>query len=74
MQITQSLIKDVTFKSTQALNEINEGLKSLADFQRERYKVEVRKNIIMNPHFNKAQAYDSAGTIITEIKEIIMNY
>ena len=69
-QITQSLIKDVTFKSTQALNEINEGLKSLADFQRERYKVEVRKNIIMNPHFNKAQAYDSAGTIITEIKRL----
>ena len=60
----------VTFKSTQALNEINEGLKNLADFQRERYKIEVRKNILMNPHFNKAQAYDSAGTIITEIKRL----
>ena len=69
-QITQSLIKDVTFKSTQALNEINEGLKMLADFQRERYKAEVRKNIISNPHFNKANAYDSAGTIITEIKRL----
>ncbi|MCH5294308.1 MAG: hypothetical protein J1F14_00180 [Treponema sp.] len=69
-QITLSLIKDATFKSTQALNEINESLKKLADFQKERYKVEVRKNVIMNPQFNRSMAYNSAGTMITEIKRL----
>lgn len=69
-QITLSLIKDVTYQSTQALNAINDSLKQLADFLRESYKVEVRKTILMNPKFNRNAAYDTVGTIVTEIKRL----
>ena len=68
--ITLSLIKDTTHKSSEAITEINNGLKALADFQRENYKIEVRRNVLLNPGFNKEKASASPADMIAEIKRL----
>lgn len=67
-QITLSLIKDVTYQSSQTLGSINESLKALADFLRESYKAEVRKNILLSPKFSKATENTTVNSLISEIK------
>ena len=69
-QLTVSLIKDNTIKTQNAISEINNVLKGLADFQRERYKLDIRKNILENSSFNKEKAYSSAQDMTNEIKRL----
>ncbi|MBP5283437.1 MAG: hypothetical protein J6Y93_02080 [Treponema sp.] len=68
--IILSLIKDTTHKSSEAINEINEGLKSLAEYQKEAYKVDVRRAVLSNPSFNKEKSYTSTTEMISEIKRL----
>ncbi len=68
-QLTLSLIQDSTVKSENALKQINDILRSLADFQKERYKADIRKYILSNSEFNKEKAYASGNALFTEIKK-----
>lgn len=67
--IVLSLIKDTTHKSSEAISTINEGLKALAEFQRENYKVEVRRAVLLSPDFNKEKA-KSPADLMAEIKRL----
>lgn len=73
-QLVLSLIQDSTSKSAKALREINEILKDLADFQKERYKAEIRKNIFNAPDFDKGKAYSSTNALFSEIKKFFSKY
>ncbi len=64
-----SNLSDALYKTNQALTEITNGLKEIAGFQKERYKMEVRTNVLASPHFNK-DAYSSAEKMIAEIKKL----
>ena len=69
-QIALSLLKDSLLKSHDAMTQINSGLKALADFKREAYKVEVRKTILQNPSFDKEKAYSSSSAFTAEVKRL----
>ena len=73
-QLVLSLIQDSTSKSSKALSEINSILKDLADFQKERYKAEIRKNIFDAPDFDKGKAYSSTNALFSEIKRLFPRY
>lgn len=68
--IVQSLLKDSVAKTQTAMAEIDSGLKNLADFQRERYKIEIRKKVFANPSFDKEKAFASSGALLGEIKRL----
>ena len=68
--LTMSMINDSLFKTNQALEEITIGLKSLAEFQREKYKAEVRRSVMGNPTFDRAKAMTSSGAMLMEIKRV----
>ena len=68
--IVQSLLKDSVSKTQTAMAEIDSGLKNLADFQRERYKIEIRKKVFANPSFDKEKAFASSGALLGEIKRL----
>ena len=68
-QLTLSLIQDSTVKSENALRQINEILRSLLDFQKERYKGDIRKYILLSSDFDKEKAYSSGNALFTEIKK-----
>lgn len=69
-QLTLSLLKDSIIKTQNAMEEISTVLKSLADFHRERYKVEIRKKIFESPQFNAEKAFSSSGALLSEIKRL----
>lgn len=69
-QLSISMIKDNTLKTQNAMNEISTILKGLADFQRERYKLEIRKTILENSGFDKGKAYGSTAGMIAEIRRL----
>lgn len=69
-QLTISLLKDNTLKTQNAMEEITTVLKGLADFQRERYKIEIRKNILENPSFDRGKAYSSQQAMVAEIRRL----
>ncbi|MGN0729846.1 hypothetical protein [Treponema sp.] len=68
--IVQSLLKDSISKSQTAMDEIDKTLKTLADFQRERYKIAVRKSVFGNPSFDREKAFASSGALMGEIKRL----
>lgn len=68
--LTLAVVNDSLTKTISALDEINEILRGLADFQKERYKAEIRQNILRNPGFNKAKAASSTGAMLMEIKRM----
>lgn len=70
VQLTLVLISDSITKSNAALKEIDNGLKLLAVFLRERYKGEVRKNILSNPSFDRQKAQQNEQTFSQEIKKM----
>ncbi len=67
--IALGLLKDCVTKSANAIAEIDATLKELAQFQRERYKIEVRKAVVENEKFNKASMTD-ATAFQNEIKRL----
>lgn len=69
-QLTLSLIKDSMTKTQVAISEINETLKKLATFIREKYKAGIREKILENEGFDKEKAYASTGAFITEVKRL----
>ncbi|WP_407400161.1 hypothetical protein [Treponema sp.] len=69
-QLTVSMIKDNTLKTQNAISEINNVLKGLAEFQKERYKLDIRKNILENSSFDKGKAYASPQGMTTEIRRL----
>lgn len=68
-QMALSLLKDSVGKSQEAMAYINEVLKSLAEFQKERFKVEVRKNVLESPQFNKEAAYKNVESFVAEARK-----
>lgn len=69
-QLTVSMIKDNILKTQTAITEITKTLESLAEFQKERYKLDIRKNILDNSSFNKEKAYNSSQEMMNEIKRL----
>ena len=69
-QLTVSMIKDNTLKTQNAMEEITKVLKDLAEFQRERYKLEIRKTILENSAFDKGKAYASTAGMVGEIRRL----
>lgn len=68
--LTLAVVNDSISKTISSLAEINDILKKLAAFQKERYKAEIRQNILRNPGFNKAKASSSTGAMLMEIKRM----
>ncbi len=68
-QLTLSMINDSTSKSVSTLKEINESLKLLAAFQREKYKTDVRRFVLDNKQFNKDKLATVPG-VVGEIKRL----
>jgi len=68
--LTLAVVNDSISKTITALTDINDILKKLASFQKERYKAEIRQNILRNPGFNKAKASSSTGAMLIEIKRM----
>lgn len=66
--ILHSLIKDTTHKTVEALNEINNGLKKLAEFQKEVYKIDIRRNIFESASFDLEKYSATPAMLMAEIK------
>jgi hypothetical protein len=65
-----SMINDSVTKSEKAMDAINAKLNELGIFQREAFKGQIRREIIANPDFNRAKAYESADAELAEIKRL----
>lgn len=72
-QIMQSMINDHITKCAKTTTEINSMLNQLIRFQRELYKITVRKDLIEHPGFNNSQAFQSAESELAEIKKSFSN-
>lgn len=68
-QLTLSLIKDSVLKTQNAMAENDSIIQRVMEFQKERYKIEIRQNILENPSFNKS-AMASGQTLIAEIRRL----
>lgn len=68
-QLTLSLIKDSVLKTQNAMAENDSTIQRLMEFQKERYKIEVRKNILENEAFNKS-TLSSGPALVAEIKRM----
>lgn len=64
-----SMLNDILSLLGKENASINEHLKSLADFQREYYKAQVRKNIIELDDFDKEQAKGSSSNAVAMIRK-----
>ncbi len=69
-QIMQSMINDHISKCGQTTTEINSMLNQLIRFQRELYKVTVRKDLMEHPEFKKEHTFASEEVELAEIKKI----
>jgi len=68
-QISHSMTTDSISTAGKALTAINESLRNLTDFQRERYKAEVRKNVFEHPGFDLAKASESVESEMAMIRK-----
>ena len=64
-----SMLNDILSLLAKENVSINEHLQSIADFQREYYKAQVRKNILELDSFNKDQARSSTSNAIAMIRK-----
>ncbi len=64
-----AMLSDSLSKTKTAMEEINTSLNELATFQKERYKAEVRKNVIGNGQFDRSKMSD-AGSFMAELKRV----
>lgn len=67
--LTASVINDSLNNAAKTVAFINSKLKELADFQREVYKMEIRKDIICSPLFPTDSAYSSPDSFMSCIKK-----
>ncbi len=68
--VTISLINDSQEKCSKCCKIISSCLHELADFQKEMYKGNLRKDIFEHPEFDKAKAFSSPEAEIAEIKRL----
>ena len=68
--VTISLINDSQEKCAKCIKSINSGLAELANFQKELYKGNLRKDIFEHPDFDKAKAFSSPDAEMNEIKRL----
>ena len=68
--VTRSLINDSPENCSTCCKIIASCLRELADFQKEMYKGNLRKDIFEHPEFDKAKAFSSPEAEIAEIKRL----
>ena len=68
--VTVSLINDSQEKCAKSTKIINSYLTELADFQREFYKGNLRKDLFEHPDFNRQKAFSSPEAELEEIKRL----
>ncbi len=68
-QMTSSMISDSISKAGQAMNAINSTLKEFAEYQKENFKGQIRKNVFDYPQFDKAAAASSPEAELAQIKK-----
>lgn len=69
-QLTVSTLVDAVSKSADAIERIDTELNQVAQFIREKYKGDVRKNVLCSPQFNKQKAYADKNSFMAEIKRL----
>ncbi|MBB5224746.1 hypothetical protein [Treponema ruminis] len=67
--LTSSMINDNLSKASQAQNEINSALKEYTDFQKEWYKAQIRKTVILSANFDGNKAYADPASELQQIKK-----
>ena len=68
--VTISLINDSNEKCSKCCNQIKSYLTELADFQKELYKGNLRKDLFEHPDFDKKRAFSSPDAEMAEIKRL----
>lgn len=68
--VTVSLINDSVEKCVKCSKVIAANLSELADFQKEMYKGNLRKDLFEHPDFDKKKAFSSPEAEMTEIKRL----
>ena len=67
--LTASMLNDNLSKASQAQNEINGALKEYTDFQKEWYKAQIRKTVILSANFDANKAYTDPANELQQIKK-----
>ena len=68
--VTISLLNDSVEKCSKCCKMISSYLMELADFQRELYKGNLRKDLFEHPDFNKSKAFSSPDAEMAEIRRL----
>lgn len=68
--ITVSNINDALNRSAQAMTRINQIMRELTEFSREKYKCNIREKIIANEKFDTSKAMSSPQAEVAEIKRL----
>ncbi|MCR4821865.1 MAG: hypothetical protein K5873_03220 [Treponema sp.] len=67
--ITASMINDNLSKASHAMNDINSSLRDYTDFQKEWYKGQVRKTVLLSTGFDSSKAMASPAGEMQQIKK-----
>ena len=67
--LTSSMINDNLSKASQAMNDINSSLKDYTEFQKEWYKSQVRKTVLLSPNFDANKALTEPAAELQQIKK-----
>lgn len=68
--LATSLLNDSLVNAAKSIEIINSILKEFGDFQREVYKVEIRREVIGHPSFLIDKVFDSKESMLAQIKKI----
>ena len=69
-QLTSSSINDILAKIQKATANLTKTFKDLTEFQKEVYKYKIRAQIILNPKFDRASAFESPEAELAAIKKM----
>ncbi|WP_294429351.1 hypothetical protein [uncultured Treponema sp.] len=67
--LTASMINDNLSKASHALSDINSALKDYSDFQKEWYKGQVRRNVLLSPAFEAGKIGGDPAAEVQQIKK-----
>ena len=67
--LTSSMINDNLSKASHALSDINSSLKDYSDFQKEWYKGQVRRNVLLSPGFDANKVENDPAAEMQQIKK-----
>lgn len=68
--LATSLLNDSLNNAAKSVEIINSILKEFGDFQREVYKVEVRREVLAHPSFLVDKVFDSKESMLAQIKKV----